>query len=306
VETTESRALDGKGTGEKAKGTVPSGSPASGAPEPTAKTSVGRGSSKTEAHAAVAAFRKRVAATKGAGKFLLDPVELANRVGFLVDRPDRVTQGRLNVCGPAAFLRVWIPRDPLGFVNLALGLYEKGHGYLGKRRIEPGDDLRSQKWQPSWQCETADWMVTSSLRDDENWLLDFEGTPEEDVSAITTPGEVAEWLRESQVYRHVRDEGNLFMNKGAKHALGLTPDLATDVIVLINARILPDGFPKSWYDFVLNWFPSHYIVLLSWIRETSDRKLAFQYWTYGQTPPPAVIPAKTFDDGYFGAVIAQT
>jgi hypothetical protein len=44
------------------------------------------------------------------------------------------------------------------------------------------------------KCPQAEWMAMSALRDSSNLVLDFEGTPEEDVSGITTPGEITDWL----------------------------------------------------------------------------------------------------------------
>ena len=60
----------------------------------------------------------------------------------------------------------------------------------------------------------ADWMILGSIRDAENFFFDYEGKPEEDVSAITMPGEVIEWLEAASAWTDVRDETNLFFAKG--------------------------------------------------------------------------------------------
>lgn len=66
----------------------------------------------------------------------------------------------------------------------------------------------------------------------------MDGKPDENVSAATTPGEVAEWLEATYLYATVKDEGNFFFKKGLNHALGLKPGPSRDVVLLINAHIL--------------------------------------------------------------------
>src|SRR5215216_2246788 len=56
----------------------------------------------------------------------LDRDRVAFRLEALVKDPKQVRQGALGTCGPAAFLRCWIPEDPLGFVKFAGELYDTG------------------------------------------------------------------------------------------------------------------------------------------------------------------------------------
>jgi hypothetical protein len=223
--------------------------------------------------------------------------------------PNSLSQGFINVCGPAAFCRIWIPRDPLGFVNLAVGLYETGMGYVGSRRVEPDEDLKQQAWDAAWDSPEADWMVMSSLRDDDNWLWDFEGTPEETVAAATTPSEVAEWLQDARLYARVRDEGNWATTKGLDHAKSLNPTVGRDVVVLINAHLLSDAAvvhgQKKSDEFILRAFPNHFIVLDSPVQESPGGKVAFSYWTWGDPVTRVEVGKAIFEANYYGAIIAE-
>jgi hypothetical protein len=151
-------------------------------------------------------------------------------------------------------------------------------------------------------------MICGALRDAENLFFDFEGKPEEDVSAGTGPGELAEWFEATNLYATVRDEGNFFLTRGVDHALGLKPGNTRDVALLINAHMLKQmnvtaGTKKS-DDFITSAFPNHFIVLTSAIKETTDGKLRMEYWTWGQQYTGTIEKA-IFEANYYGAVIAE-
>ena len=46
-------------------------------------------------------------------------------VRALVTDPSKVTQAWLNLCGPAAFVRVWAERDPVAFAQFSINLFER-------------------------------------------------------------------------------------------------------------------------------------------------------------------------------------
>ena len=78
---------------------------------------------------------------------------------------------------------------------------------------------------------------------------------------MTTPGEVAAWMKASGIYTKVTDEGNWVANKGFSHAMALRPTPDRDILMLINANIIAaaaNGRKK-----ILDSFPNHFVQLHS-------------------------------------------
>ena len=265
-----------------------------------------------DAIAIVEAFR----AEMSLGAFSLGRSDVADRAIALINDPTLVDQASLNLCGPAALHRIWIERDPKAFARYVTSMYDAGEADLGSKHVKAGDDLRHQDYYgaavPAMQaaggvCPSAEWVAMSALRDYSNTFLDFEGMPDENVSGITTPGELAAWMRATGLYADVSDEGNWFLTKGVDHALGLAPDANTDIAMLINAHILTSeaasGHKKS-DDFILKAFPNHFVVLRSRVTEPTPDKVEFDCWTWGHNTHVRVAKS-VFAANYYGAVIAR-
>ena len=58
-----------------------------------------------------------------------------------------------------------------------------------------------------------DWLTTASLRDSENWFLDYDSVNKE-TAGMTLPGELADWFRRAG-YTEVREDANLKFTKKA-------------------------------------------------------------------------------------------
>ncbi len=60
-----------------------------------------------------------------------------DRLEELINDPNLVDQNGLNLCGPAAFLRIWLARGPLAVAKFACDLYFTGKaeiiGYVVSR-----------------------------------------------------------------------------------------------------------------------------------------------------------------------------
>jgi hypothetical protein len=168
--------------------------------------------------------------------------------------------------------------------------------------IEPGSHLKGQDYGAVARASTppADWMMLSALRDWENDVLSFEGTPDEDVSGITRPDELARWMKASGAYHRVDDDGTWVLTKDLSHALALAPSPSRDVVILINANIIEasaSGRKKS----VLDRFPDHYVRLVEPITQRGS-EVAFRYWTWGNAPEAATVSAAKFEASYYGSI----
>lgn len=233
-----------------------------------------------------------------------------NRLKNIITDPDKLAQGSLNLCGPAAFFNLWIKRDPKEFADYAYGLYKDAIGSIGSYEVIPDEDLVDQDYNAlidrmkslGGVCLPADWMIMGALRAEENLWYDFKGTPEETLAAITLPGEIAEWLEATGLYSNIRNECNLIWTKGVDHAKTLNPTSGDiDIIMLINGNMLN---PKE-SEGVLKYFPNHYVVLGSPVVETSAGTIKFSYWTWGRRFYSNEFDKKNFEDNYYGTIIAE-
>ena len=251
--------------------------------------------------AKVNAFRAR---TGGGVWTNLDRTAVADQLVKLINNPDIVNQGAIGVCGPAIFFNVWIDADPIGFANYAIEMYEKGESMIGTLKVTAGADLRHQDYlvlRPKLipDVPPADWMVMSALRDSENGWLDFEGTPQEDFSGGTRPGEVASWLRSTHLFSTVSDDSAPFLGEDFDQASGLVPTANRRIILFIDTNMIEPAKQKKK--------GKHFISLRSRVTELANGNIDFTYWTWGDPPAPVAQPLTKarFNDTYMGSITAE-
>lgn len=119
-------------------------------------------------------------------------------------------QDESSLCGPAALLFSVVSDNPVAYVRFAVDLYEKGKASLYRLKIEPDEDVCN--YRPPAAMDHVDWMTMASIRDSENWFLDYD-TAKKETAGMTLPGELAHWFRRAG-YSDVREETNLYFNKG--------------------------------------------------------------------------------------------
>lgn len=233
--------------------------------------------------------------------------EFATRLRAVINSPYLINQGSINVCGPASFFMIWCTVDPVGFCKYAIDMYLMGHGNIGNLLVRPDSSLVNQEYsliqdRLTIQCPSCDWMVMSSLRDSENHVLDFNGTPEEDVSGITTPGEIEKWLNSTGIFIQVSNQASIAIAADIDHAAGLLPSKDTFIIMLINAVMLPQSGSSSLSS-LARFFPNHFIVLQS-RAEISSLAVKLDFWSWGETYS-AEIDIGEFRSNYYGSIVCS-
>ena len=124
--------------------------------------------------------------------------------------PRSLQQGSLNLCGPTAFFQMAVQRDPAAIATFAATLYDKGSATLGNMSVSPNQDLLQadfaamlQKAQDAGKASftAAEWMLFGALRNstDVFWQGSWQGDPDQMLSAMTRPEELAGWMRDSGV-----------------------------------------------------------------------------------------------------------
>ncbi|MBY0330026.1 MAG: hypothetical protein K2X49_05080 [Acetobacteraceae bacterium] len=245
------------------------------------------------------------------------------RLRVLVRNPDLLNQRGLNACGPAAFFRVWLARDPLAVATYGCDMLSRGSARIGQRVIAAGWKLRAQNYanmrtavdgaHPNVTPEHADWMLLTSLRDSENSVLDYNGEPftlAETVAGITLPGTLAGWLKDTGVFPSPKDDTQFTPSADPAPLLRAIPTSDSETILLINSDVLGVWLtrPKTPPEGKLSLFsiPNHYVLLTGPFALSGDGAwLNIDVWTWGRSER-GWVGLQRFGSGYYGMLTAKT
>jgi hypothetical protein len=296
-------------------------------------------SSFADAQAIVTAFAAETSA--GAWSTTLSRADVAARLTAIVTPPTDDTnppttgtrifrQGKMNLCGPAAFFQMAAGRDPVAVMKFATQLFDSGTATVGNLTVTPGQDLLQADFNAMLQkagtnvFAAADWMLFGALRNstDVFWQGSWGGDPTQLVAAMTRPEELAGWMRDSGIWSSVDDHGKWASNPGILNAANLTMPTGTDIPLLINANLIakatlwnptagaadaspPVASPPIDNTFLLSSFPNHWVVLLAEIiPDTTQQNVLLTIWTWGARYYLSV-PNQVFVDNYYGAIVGQ-
>ena len=244
----------------------------------------------------------------------LDRSTVAQRLSEIVADPRKVQQGALNLCGPAAFFSQWTKRDPVAFATFATRLFDDGQSAIGSLQVTPNQDLLQQDYAAMLAgmggsvSPQADWMILGSLRNstDVFWQGTWKGDPQQELSGLTRPEEVAQWFTATGIYASVKDDGNWMTPKGLPHALGLQQIEGVDIALMIHANLMATSLNKPYDDdWLMRQFPNHFVVLLGdVVQDIQTQQVRLTVWTWGEVKP-LLVSQKDFVDNYYGAVIAK-
>jgi len=257
----------------------------------------------------------------GRGKWPgLDRTGVADRLELLLDSPHLVNQGGNGLCGEAAFLYVWLSEDPWSVARYCVQLYNGGAASVGTDVwVRPRQSLRSQDFTKVAKMMVdrnsadkdaikwgAEWMMMSALRDANNFIISYDGTPSDEWGSGSSNGEVADWLRATGVFKDVSEADGRGSKNNFAAAAKLDP-LASVVILSIDSRMFDETPTGPGND-------THNAVLKSPVTVQEDGTVDFDVWTWGNPVgpvsalratyhQPGLSPAQ-FIAEYFGAVVA--
>jgi hypothetical protein len=258
------------------------------------------------AHAIVDGFASRTGDTA----WRLERSTVAARLHELIESPDLVRQGRLNLCGPAALYAVWLRRDPAAVATFATTLFDEGRSAIGNLPIVASPRLRAVRHGTSRQGEPSpqtDWMLMAALRDSANRALRYahQGGPAEAMAAITMPGAMRRWLAATGLFTHVADETTLVRRPAREHAGSLHPGPDREILLLVAQEMLrtPGTRWGRTRDRVVGLVPNHWVILRSPIRTDDEGRVTFRFWSWGAEYLAMLSPAG-FARGYHGCLDA--
>lgn len=242
----------------------------------------------------------------------LDRTQVADRLEAILRSPRSITQGALNLCGPAAFFNIVTSRHPCAVARAATALFDTGAGDIGGLHLQPKSDLVAVNYTDMLGrmgtnvAPQTDWMLLGALRNTTEvwWQPDWKGNPDQELAGMTRPGELAGWFRSTGFFATVSDNGKWASNPGIPNAENLQVLQGWDNAVLINANMLAAAGQTTFDNtFILSSFPNHWVVLLSEVvADLAKQALTLSVWTWGQSLLSLSVPQQAFLDNYYGAV----
>jgi hypothetical protein len=207
-------------------------------------------------------------------------------------------------------MNTWVQADPVNFVSFATGLFEHGIGRFGaETRIEPGSDLMDQDYakivpmMAGNVTPQGDWMVLSALRDSENMLVDYEGTPSGDWPGSpdgTMDLEIIKWLKACGAFKTVENKSGYFTDTLAD-AMALVPTSSRLIILNVNADMLYSTTPIPTIS-----RSNHFVALRSnVVKVGTTTNVKFKYWTWGDKPKTITMTEERFLKFFGGGIVAE-
>jgi hypothetical protein len=248
---------------------------------------------------------------------------LASSLRDRLNDPNSLNQGHTNLCGLASFVRDWLQDDPIGYVWLAISLYENGAGTFARRGgagrvIRPSQELRNSviaaisAGNTAKTVTPADWIVMASLREDLNISLNYRADEGwlfwSDMRGLSSVGDVVSLFRRAG-YQDVRDYANWWSKQSAKHLQTAGQYVAANykVVLFIDYRLLSKA--KQDTEAVVAT-ANHFVGLTTPITfDGTGNNLTFKVFSWGvEQPVPdggGWMPVKTLERHYYGFVAAR-
>lgn len=220
------------------------------------------------------------------------------RIRDLTANANLINQGTVGLCTAAAFFHHIIQKESAKFDSFAKALYGGGIGFLGNLKVNPSVDLRNADYAalaarfPGMPPQ-ADWMLMSSVRDSFNWLLDFEGAPDEETAMSTSAKELSDWYTRTGFYSNVTYDGS---DRSLTRIKAIKKTATNHVALWIDiALIQPSQLGKE----------AHILTLEGPIViDEVNNQITFDYWTWGQPVKTLSTSLTAFKVNYLGVIVA--
>jgi hypothetical protein len=225
---------------------------------------------------------------------------IAKELAARVMKPSLINQGEAGLCPSAAVVYNVACGNVVEYVKAVTQLYDTGRATIGKWQLDPDADLKIYK--PSvGAVPEADWIIMSSIRDSENWFVDYQSVSD---NGGAWGDEVGKWLRKAG-YTDVKEEWNYAMNKTAENLQEADSLYSKNyqICLLIDADLLAGKTAALSR-------PNHWVVLASNISTNfalPTTNVTMKVFTWGtlRALPDRPMQLGDFVDYYYGYVAAK-
>ena len=223
-------------------------------------------------------------------------------------QPRSPYQGRgTNFCGYGALTYLFIQKDPLGYVQLLLKLYQEGEATYGTTHFKPSDPIKiaagKLRFKGLLDIRPAEQMWYLCLADHYKGYLNilnrrYDPGDEDRMWASVNYAKFNRMVRKLLNYKAKAKGADLLHPLVDDLFLYISEHLKTGIVVLyINNRLVH----KKNNVRIKPGFPPHYIVLKEIIQ--TGNKITLIYWDYGGTTlielTPALLKKITFGIAHY-------
>jgi len=204
-------------------------------------------------------------------------VKRSDVVSGLKDRltePKKISQKNTSLCGAASLMFCLARLKDEMYAQYISDLYMNGTGWIGKLKVQPGDDCKKYSPSTSSGIHPVDWVALASLRDSENDAFDYD-SPSCETGGITMPEDLLDWFKQAGFSKD-SNVTNLVFTKGKKEIEDASTKFTHDqsVCLFINSNMLTDPSSRSA-------IPTHWIVLQSAVT-IAGGNITFDYYSWGK------------------------
>jgi hypothetical protein len=234
----------------------------------------------------------------------LDRAKVSADLRARVNNPYLINQGtKAGICGPASIAFEIMRARPFTYVSAATRLFNLGNGMIGDWKISPDDDLLKADCPDS--VAQGDWVMLASIRDSENWLMDFHDA-DDSYSSSSTLDEIAAWMKKAGFTEVASDEGltNIFDKTDMLKAAVKKYDDGHHVILRINSNSIDAIIPKAP-------IAGNHVVVMTGpcaLPAKKDDPISIPIYTWGQSmtlPRTGTLTYAQFLDQFFGYASAK-
>jgi hypothetical protein len=258
--------------------------------------------SKEHAYKTIDAFEANTLGRQAFRK--LDRKKVADDLRSRVDKPFLINQGtKAGICGPAVIAYEILRTRPQTYVSAATRLFENGSALIDKWKLEPDGDLLKAPCPAT--VAQGDWVMLASIRDSENWLLDFHDD-DSTYAESSTLGEINDWMKKAGFREVIMEEGltnifdktDMFRNALKKYSEGF------HVIIRINASCIDSLIPNAPIA------GNHVVVLIGDCSPPANKSnpISIPIYTWGseiKLPRAGGLTYAQFLEQFFGYVAAK-
>ncbi|MCW5747880.1 MAG: hypothetical protein KIT36_16945 [Alphaproteobacteria bacterium] len=245
-------------------------------------------------------------ARPGVGKFLhyQDRKAFAADLRERIKDPGKINQGNAGLCPSASVLIALARTNVRAYAKLVIDLYERGEARLNGWELKPCQDLLAYQLPADGKIKPVDWVPMASIRDSENWLIDYQSIEDEGGA---WGNEVARWLRRAG-FKTVVEDWRFDRHVPESNIRNADTFYQNDhqVLLLIKAPLLW-GKPAS--DRIT---ASHWVVLASPVTfgtdAAGDTTVSFTVFSWGKRysiPNQGTMKLKDFLDYDYGFVACK-
>jgi hypothetical protein len=227
--------------------------------------------------------------------------QIAKELHLRIADPTVIDQGKGGLCPSASVAYSIANTDPERYVKCVTELFDIGSTKIADWSLEPCSDLKNYALPSDSRIAEADWIIMASMRDSENWFIDYQSVSDEGGA---WGREVALWLKKAG-FTDIHSDWNYVFDKPATNLCEADRlySKGYQVCLLIDSDPLLGETSRISQ-------PDHWVVLASnvstnFAKGSSSVNMTVYSWGKKLSLPLTPMTLDDFTDYYYGYVAGK-